>query len=130
MSELVTRLRDLASHLWGKFDLDPSASDTVREAAAEIERLTEKAIVGEYMWTPAELAEIRETDRAALADCIALLDTFAEVAQERGETVDWAMLSVMADKHRPLIASDEEIKRQAESLGRNDSRGERQAVLK
>lgn len=52
-----------------------------------------------------DLAVEHEALRVALADCIALLDAFAEVAQEKGETVDWAMLSVMADKHRPLVSS-------------------------
>lgn len=70
MTDLVERLNDLA----GQRHRDRGLDDALREAAsrisqqdAELERmrkenqsLTEAAIVGEYMWTPAELHEARK----------------------------------------------------------------------
>lgn len=41
----------------------------------------------------------------ALADCIALLDALAESALKDDDTATWAMCSVMADKHRPVLVT-------------------------
>jgi hypothetical protein len=43
-------------------------------AEAEIERLTEKAIVGEYMWTPEELDEAVATARKEADDRLEIFD--------------------------------------------------------
>jgi hypothetical protein len=56
-------------------------------AEAEIERLTEKAIVGEYMWTPVELGEAVATARKeALEDAINAVKSAAP-----RETGEWSV---------------------------------------
>jgi hypothetical protein len=53
-----------------------SLRSALATAEAEIERLTEKAIVGEYMWTPVELGEAVATARKeALEEAARLIDS-------------------------------------------------------
>lgn len=79
LSDQVEELeRKLADALRGNryAQLERIAAKRIEELELENERLTEKAIVGEYMWTPAEMQEVihrAETAEAQTARAIDLL---------------------------------------------------------
>lgn len=119
VGEMSERLRDLANQLPRDRGND-AVDDALREAAsrisqqdAELERmrkenqsLTEAAIVGEYMWTPAELAEaIAEARKAA----------FREAGQK---ALEWAAhYSPASDGRNTFVLFSEWAEAKAEETG-------------
>jgi FAD/FMN-containing dehydrogenase len=97
MTDIVERLREYASD-WrirtGSVNVVEEAAAEITSlrsalatAEAEIERLTEKAIVGEYMWTPEELGEAVATARKeAIEDAINAVKSAAP-----GEIGEWSV---------------------------------------